>query len=94
MIVAGSNRIRVAYVLPYLVAGGAERHVLSLVRRIDRECYSSAVVALAGGTIKNLTFAVGDRVFAGGILASLNDNTVLTNLINAENNFANLHGGE
>lgn len=49
MIVAGSNRIRVAYVLPYLVAGGAERHVLSLVRRIDRECYSSAVVALAGG---------------------------------------------
>ena len=48
------------------------------------------VVALAGGTIKNLTFAVGDRVFAGGILASLNDNTVLTNLINAENNFANL----
>ena len=49
MIVAGSNRLHVAYVLPYLVAGGAERHVLSLVRRIDRERYSPAVVALAGG---------------------------------------------
>jgi len=40
---------RVAYVLPHLVAGGAERHVLSLVRGIDRARYSPIVVALAGG---------------------------------------------
>ena len=49
VIVANSNRFRIAYVLPYLVAGGAERHVLSLVRRIDRARYSPAVIALAGG---------------------------------------------
>jgi len=40
---------RVAYVLPHLVAGGAERHVLSLVRGIDRARYSPIAVALAGG---------------------------------------------
>ena len=49
MIMADSNRIRIAYVLPYLVAGGAERHVLSLVRGIDRARFSPVVIALAGG---------------------------------------------
>jgi len=43
------GQICIAYVLPYLVAGGAERHVLSLVRGIDRERYSPVVIALAGG---------------------------------------------
>jgi glycosyltransferase involved in cell wall biosynthesis len=43
------GQIRIVYVLPYLVAGGTEGHVLSLVRRIDRERYASIVVALAGG---------------------------------------------
>lgn len=47
-------------------------------------------VALTGGTIRNITFAVGDQVSAGQVLASLHDNTTLANLINAENNFANL----
>jgi glycosyltransferase involved in cell wall biosynthesis len=47
--VADDNRFRVAYVLPYLVAGGAERHVLSLVRGIDRTRYSPIVIALEGG---------------------------------------------
>lgn len=45
----GGNRVRIAYVLPYLVAGGAERHVLSLVRGIDRARFSPAVIALEGG---------------------------------------------
>jgi glycosyltransferase involved in cell wall biosynthesis len=49
VIMADSNRIRIAYVLPYLVAGGAERHVLSLVRGIDRARFSPVVIALAGG---------------------------------------------
>lgn len=46
---AASNPLRVAYILPYLVAGGTEGHVLSLVRGIDRGRYSPVVVALAGG---------------------------------------------
>lgn len=41
--------IRIAYVLPYLVAGGTEGHVLSLVRRIDRQRFSPLVIALGGG---------------------------------------------
>jgi len=49
MIVADGNRIRVAYVLPYLVAGGTEGHVLSLLRRRDRQRYSPLVIALWGG---------------------------------------------
>jgi len=47
--VAEGNRFRVAYVLPFLVAGGAERHVLSLVRGIDRTRHSPIVIALEGG---------------------------------------------
>lgn len=43
----GQNRV--AYVLPYLVAGGTEGHVLSLIRRIDRQSYSPLVIALGGG---------------------------------------------
>lgn len=49
MIVADNNRFRIAYILPYLVAGGAEGHVLSLLRRIDRQRYSPLVFALDGG---------------------------------------------
>jgi glycosyltransferase involved in cell wall biosynthesis len=49
MIAAESNRLRIAYVLPYLVAGGTEGHVLSLVRRIDRRRFSPLVIALGGG---------------------------------------------
>ena len=49
MIVAESNRFRIAYVLPYLVAGGTEGHVLSLIRKIDRQRFSHLVIALSGG---------------------------------------------
>ncbi|MGZ8474497.1 MAG: glycosyltransferase, partial [Candidatus Deferrimicrobiaceae bacterium] len=41
--------VRIAYVLPYLVAGGTEGHVLSLVRRIDRHGFPPLVIALGGG---------------------------------------------
>ena len=41
--------VRIAYVLPYLVAGGTEGHVLSLVRRIDRQRFTPLVIALGGG---------------------------------------------
>lgn len=49
MIEAGSDRIRIAYVLPYLVAGGTEGHLLSLLRGIDRQRHSPLVIALGGG---------------------------------------------
>jgi len=45
----GRGPIRIAYVLPYLVAGGTEGHVLSLLRRIDRRRFSPIVIALGGG---------------------------------------------
>jgi glycosyltransferase involved in cell wall biosynthesis len=48
--------IRIAYVLPYLVAGGTEGHVLSLVRRIDRQRFLPLVVALGGGGELEPTF--------------------------------------
>jgi glycosyltransferase involved in cell wall biosynthesis len=40
---------RVAYVLPWLVRGGAEGQVLALVRRVRREAFDPMVIALAGG---------------------------------------------
>lgn len=49
MTATGPGPIRVAYVLPYLVAGGTEGHVLSLLRRIDRRRFSPIVIALGGG---------------------------------------------
>ena len=50
------GQIRVAYVLPYLVAGGTEGHVLSLLRKIDRQRYSPLVIALGGGGELELAF--------------------------------------
>jgi len=49
MTVVDEGRIRVAYVLPYLVSGGTEGHVLSLLRKIDRRRFSPLVIALGGG---------------------------------------------
>ncbi|MCK5211648.1 efflux RND transporter periplasmic adaptor subunit [Candidatus Parcubacteria bacterium] len=48
------------------------------------------VVALSNGTVRNVLFEVGDKIFANQTLATLSDNLVLTNLINAETNYANL----
>ena len=49
MTAVDGGQIRVAYVLPYLVAGGTEGHVLSLLRKIDRQRFSPLVIALGGG---------------------------------------------
>ncbi len=41
--------MKVAYILPNIEAGGTERHVLSLVRRLDRTRYSPSLFTTAGG---------------------------------------------
>ncbi len=41
--------VEVCYLLPNLESGGTERHLLSLVRRIDRARFSPRVVTLFGG---------------------------------------------
>lgn len=48
------------------------------------------IVALSNGTVRNVLFEVGDEVLANQTLATLSDNLVLTSLINAETNYANL----
>jgi len=50
------------------------------------------VVALSNGTVRNVLFEVGDEVFSNQTLVAISDNLVLTNLINAETNYANLLG--
>ncbi len=44
-----SPPVRVAYVLPDVDAGGTEKHVLELARRLDRSRYSPVLYATAGG---------------------------------------------
>lgn len=44
-----SRPLSVGYVLPNLNTGGAEGHVLSLVRRLDRSRFAPFLVATAGG---------------------------------------------
>jgi len=41
--------VKITYVLPNVESGGTERHVLSLVRRIDRSRFSLSLVTTAGG---------------------------------------------
>ncbi len=41
--------MKIAFVIPNLEAGGTERHLLSLVRRLDRSRFSPSLVTTAGG---------------------------------------------
>lgn len=45
----GGTKRKIAYVLPNIEAGGSERHVLSLARRLDRTRYSPSLFTTAGG---------------------------------------------
>ncbi|HEY7528511.1 MAG TPA: glycosyltransferase, partial [Candidatus Deferrimicrobiaceae bacterium] len=40
---------KITYLLPNLESGGTERHVLALVRRLDRSRYSPSLATTAGG---------------------------------------------
>lgn len=40
---------RIAYVLPNVESGGTERHVLALIRRLDRSRFSPSLFTTAGG---------------------------------------------
>src|SRR3990172_3173178 len=40
---------KITYLLPNLESGGTERQVLTLVRRLDRGCFSPSLVTTAGG---------------------------------------------
>lgn len=42
-------KIRIAYVLPNIEAGGTEKHVLSLARSLDRSRFSLSLATTAGG---------------------------------------------
>lgn len=46
---ATAPTLKIAYVLPNIEAGGAEGHLLSLVRRLDRSRFSPFLVTTAGG---------------------------------------------
>ena len=45
----GASPVRIAYVIPNIENGGAEGHLLSLVRRLDRSRFSPFLVTTAGG---------------------------------------------
>ncbi len=42
-------KIKIAFLLPNIESGGTERHILSLVRSLDRSRYSLSLVTTAGG---------------------------------------------
>lgn len=46
---AARPRIRITYVLPNVESGGTERHLLSLVRALDRSRFDLSLVTTAGG---------------------------------------------
>lgn len=45
----GGRPLKVTFVLPNIESGGTERHVLSLVRLLDREHYRLSLLTTAGG---------------------------------------------
>lgn len=45
----GGAKIRVAFLLPNIEAGGTERHILALARSLDRSRYSPSLATTAGG---------------------------------------------
>jgi len=49
--------VSVAYVLPNVESGGTERHLLSLVRRLDRSRFAPFLVTTAGGGALHENFA-------------------------------------
>jgi len=49
--------LKITYLLPNIESGGTERHVLSLVRRIDRSRFSLSLFTTAGGGTLHNDFA-------------------------------------
>ncbi len=58
--------IKIAYVIPNIEVGGTEKHLLSLVRNLDRERFSPILITTAGGGALYNSFAALLPVFVFG----------------------------
>lgn len=82
-----SDRIKIVVVVTALPIGGAERHLLQLMRLIDRERFDLSIVCLKeGGALHETFVAEGNRVTVLGIgrRHELRSTIVLTRLLRAE----------
>ena len=48
-----------------------------------------SIVSMQAATVREIYFSVGDEVKEGQVLAKLDDNNILTSLINAQTDYAN-----